>query len=152
RSLRVEERSIHKSRFAVVPAKHSKQERRPVGPPFLFFGSTGALASAIFEMWTRFTMHRSCRTFGQRVLTGKSACTTYFFHLNTGLRAAVVSSRRPTRVECGAVFTSSGVVAASSAIERIASTNRSHSCFDSDSVGSIIIAPGTMSGNAVVYG
>ena len=38
------------------------------------------------------------------------------------------------------------------AMERIASINKSHSCFDSDSVGSIIIAPGTMSGNAVVYG
>ena len=34
-------------------------------------------------------------------------------------------------------------------MDRIASTNRSHSCFDSDSVGSIIIAPGTISGNAV---
>src|SRR5215469_13923732 len=67
-----------------------------------------------------------------------------------GLRAAVTSSRRLTRVECGAVLTISGFVAASSAIERIASTNRSHSCFDSDSVGSIISAPGTISGNAVV--
>ncbi len=44
----------------------------------------------------------------------------------------------------------SGLVSASSAIERIASMNRSHSSFDSDSVGSIIIAPGTISGNAVV--
>src|SRR5580704_4908785 len=42
--------------------------------------------------------------------------------------------------------------AASSAMERIASMNKSHSCFDSDSVGSIIMAPGTISGKAVVYG
>src|SRR5207245_2614803 len=72
------------------------------------------------------------------------------FQRRTGLRAAPTSSRRPTRVECGAVFTKSGCVAASSAIERMASIKRSHSSLDSDSVGSIIIAPGTMSGNAVV--
>src|ERR1700691_132835 len=72
------------------------------------------------------------------------------FHRRIGLRAAATSSRRPTRVEWGAVFTRSGVASASAAMERIASMNRSHSCFDSDSVGSIIMAPGTMSGKAVV--
>ena len=44
------------------------------------------------------------------------------FQRSTGLRAAPTSSRRPTRVECGAVLTMSGVAAASSAIERMAST------------------------------
>src|SRR4029077_7134 len=72
------------------------------------------------------------------------------FQRRTGLRAAPTSSKRPTRVECGAVFTKSGCVADSSAIEFIASMKRSHSSLDSDSVGSIIMAPGTMSGNAVV--
>src|SRR5437879_1028689 len=72
------------------------------------------------------------------------------FQRRMGLRAAPTSSRRPTRVECGAVFTRSGSAAASSAIERMASMNRSHSSLDSDSVGSIIMAPGTMRGNAVV--
>src|ERR1700691_2341969 len=74
------------------------------------------------------------------------------FQRRIGLRAAATSSRRPTRVECGAVFTRSGVASASAAIERIAAMNRSPSCFDSDSVGSIIKAPGTISGKAVVYG
>ena len=69
-----------------------------------------------------------------------------------GFLAAPTSSRRRTRVVCGAVLTSSGFVAASSAIERMASMKRSHSSRDSDSVGSIISAPGTISGNAVVYG
>src|SRR5262249_29414411 len=69
-----------------------------------------------------------------------------------GLRAAPTSSRRRTRVECGAFFVISGVCAASSAIDFIASMKRSHSSFDSDSVGSIMSAPGTISGNAVVYG
>ncbi len=74
------------------------------------------------------------------------------FQRRIGLRAAATSSRRLMRVECGAVFTRLGVASASTAMERIASMNKSHSCFDSDSVGSIIIAPGTMSGKAVVYG
>src|ERR1700730_15462646 len=69
-----------------------------------------------------------------------------------GLRAAPTSSRRRTRVECGAVLTRSGLLAASSAIERMASMKKSHSSFDSDSVGSIINAPGTIRGKAVVYG
>src|SRR6185312_15291930 len=72
------------------------------------------------------------------------------FHRRTGLRAAAVSSRRETRVECGAVLTSSGSPSTSWAIERIASRNKSSSSFDSLSVGSIIMAPGTISGNAVV--
>src|SRR6202043_24897 len=57
------------------------------------------------------------------------------FQRRMGFRAAVTSSRRPTRVECGAVFTNSGCVAASSAIDFIASMKRSHSSLDSDSVG-----------------
>src|ERR1700728_207176 len=72
------------------------------------------------------------------------------FQRRIGLRAAATSSRRPMRVECGAVFTNSGFVSASAAIERIASIKKSHSSLDSDSVGSIIMAPGTISGNAVV--
>src|ERR1700680_910363 len=72
------------------------------------------------------------------------------FQRRMGFRAAVTSSRRPTRVECGAVFTKSGCVAASSAIDFIASMKRSDSSLDSDSVGSIILAAGTMSGDAVV--
>src|SRR5215467_10963985 len=74
------------------------------------------------------------------------------FQRRIGLRAAVVSSRRRTRVVCGADLTTSGEVAASSAMLFMAAMKRSHSSRDSDSVGSIISAPGTMSGNAVVYG
>src|SRR5215471_388804 len=74
------------------------------------------------------------------------------FHRSVGLRAAATSSRRLTRVVCGACLTMSGVSAASLAMFFIASMKRSHSSFDSDSVGSIISAPGTMRGNAVVYG
>src|SRR5204863_6924916 len=74
------------------------------------------------------------------------------FQRKIGLRAAPTSSRRRTRVVCGAVFTISGFVAASSAMAFMASMKRSHSSLDSDSVGSIIIAPATISGNAVVYG
>src|SRR6267142_1766304 len=81
-----------------------------------------------------------CQIYGQ----------AFGFQRNTGFLAAPTSSRRPTRVECGAVFTNSGFVAASSAIERMASMKKSHSCRDSDSVGSIIMAPGTINGNAVV--
>src|SRR4029077_3425816 len=74
------------------------------------------------------------------------------FQRKIGLRAAPTSSRRRTRVVCGAVFTISGFVAAFSARAFIASINKSHSSLDSDSVGSIIIAPATINGNAVVYG
>ena len=67
-----------------------------------------------------------------------------------GFRAAVTSSRREMRVECGADFTSSGVSSASRAIERIASMNRSSSSSDSLSVGSIISAPFTINGKLTV--
>src|SRR5207249_2191698 len=60
---------------------------------------------------------------------------------STGLRAAITSSRRVTRVECGAVFTFSGSATHSSAMSRIAAMNRSNSSLLSVSVGSIIIAP-----------
>ncbi len=90
-------------------------------------------------------------TTGLTLATQSAALGELFgFQRSTGLRAAPTSSSRPTRVECGAVFTSSGSLAASSAMERMASMNRSHSSFDSDSVGSIISAPGTIKGNAVV--
>src|SRR6267143_1092447 len=59
------------------------------------------------------------------------------FQRSIGLRAAPTSSSRRTRVVCGAVFTISGFVAASSAMDFIASMKRSHSDLDSDSVGSI---------------
>src|SRR5579871_388036 len=72
------------------------------------------------------------------------------FQRRIGLRAAATSSRRLTRVVYGACFTNSGSSAASFAMFFIASMKRSHSSFDSDSVGSIMRAPGTMSGNAVV--
>src|SRR5262245_14736896 len=73
-------------------------------------------------------------------------------HRSTGLRAAAVSSNRPTRVRCGAVFTSSGFVSHSSAIARIDAMKRSSSSRLSVSVGSAMIAPAAMSGNDIVGG
>ena len=73
-----------------------------------------------------------------------------FFHLRIGWRAARTSSRREMRVVCGAFRTVSGASSHSLAIDFIASMNRSNSSFDSLSVGSIIIAPGTISGNETV--
>ena len=64
--------------------------------------------------------------------------------------AAAVSSSRETRVECGASSTICGSSSTSSAIDFMASMNKSISSIDSLSVGSIISAPGTISGNAVV--
>ena len=72
------------------------------------------------------------------------------FHRKTGFLAAAVSSNRETRVECGASSTVCGSSSTSSAIDFIASMNRSISYFDSLSVGSIMSAPGTINGNAVV--
>src|SRR5215831_21316507 len=72
------------------------------------------------------------------------------FHLSTGFLAAAVSSSLDTRVECGAACTICGSSSTSSAIDFMASMNRSISSFDSLSVGSIIMAPGTISGKAVV--
>ena len=63
-----------------------------------------------------------------------------------GRRAARTSSRRRTFGRCGAPVTCSGVVAASSAMRSIASTNASSDSRDSHSVGSIIRAPWTTSG------
>src|SRR5581483_4531466 len=74
------------------------------------------------------------------------------FHRSTGRRAAVTSSTRLIRVPCGAVLTSSGSDSTSSAIEIIASINWSSSSLLSVSVGSIIIAPRTISGKLTVYG
>src|SRR5579875_3346632 len=74
------------------------------------------------------------------------------FQRSTGFLAAVVSSSREMRVECGALLTSSGFSSTSRATCRIASTNKSSSSRDSLSVGSIINAPGTISGNDTVYG
>ena len=68
----------------------------------------------------------------------------------SALRAAWTSSSRDTRVECGAVFTTSGLSSTSFAIERIALINRSSSSRDSLSVGSIISAPCTISGKLTV--
>src|SRR5580765_1900591 len=78
-------------------------------------------------------------------------CNSYQagFHRRTGFLAAVVSSRRDTRVECGASSTVCVSSSTSRAIDFMASTNRSISSFDSLSVGSIIRAPGTISGKAV---
>src|SRR3984893_14330162 len=72
------------------------------------------------------------------------------FQRSTGLRAAAVSSRREMRVLCGASSTNCGSSSTSSAIDFMASMNRSSSSLGSLSVGSIISAPGTISGNAVV--
>lgn len=72
------------------------------------------------------------------------------FQRNTGFLAAAVSSNRETRVECGASSAICGSSFTSSAIDFIASMNKSISSLDSLSVGSIIRAPGTISGNAVV--
>src|ERR1700752_1904036 len=93
--------------------------------------------------------YRLFRRYGQDSFLG-GGCIFHGFQRRIGFRAAATSSRRPTRVECGAVFTRLGSSSVSAAIERIASMNKSHSSLDSDSVGSIIIAPGTISGNAVV--
>src|ERR1700675_2693935 len=95
---------------------------------------------------------RACWTVVLFVQSAASLRGVAGFQRKIGLRAAPTSSRRRTRVVCGAVFTISGFVAASSAIGFLASINRSHSSLDSDSVGSIISAPATISGNAVVYG
>src|SRR5262245_24722694 len=67
-------------------------------------------------------------------------------HRSTGRRAARVSSRRPTRVVCGAWRTRSGSVRASVAIARMAAMNSSRVSRDSVSVGSIMSAPFTTSG------
>src|SRR5437588_1736751 len=72
------------------------------------------------------------------------------FQRSTGLRAAAVSSSRQSRVECGASSTIWVSSSTSCAIDFIASMNKSSSALSSLSVGSIISAPGTISGNAVV--
>ena len=64
--------------------------------------------------------------------------------------AAFTSSTRLVRVKCGAVFTVSGSVSISLAIEIMASMNRSSSRLPSVSVGSIIMAPRTISGKLTV--
>src|SRR5256885_14855204 len=63
------------------------------------------------------------------------------FQRSTGLRAAAVSSSRDTRVECGASSTVWGSSSTSSAIDFIASMNRSISSLDSLSVGALMIEP-----------
>src|SRR5579872_720096 len=88
----------------------------------------------------------------QRRKRAQTPPDTYGFQRSTGLRAAVVSSMRETRVLCGALNTTSGVSSTSFAIDFMASMKRSSSSLDSLSVGSIISAPGTISGNDVVYG
>ena len=60
--------------------------------------------------------HCACNAGAEPVYAG--------FQRRMGLRAACTSSSRETRVECGAVFTSSGFSSASLAIERIAAMNR----------------------------
>src|SRR6478752_6491979 len=72
------------------------------------------------------------------------------FHRNIGFLAAAVSSSRFTLVVCGAFLTNSGSSSASRAIDFIASTSKSSSSSDSLSVGSIMIAPCTTSGNDTV--
>ena len=72
------------------------------------------------------------------------------FHRKTGFLAAAVSSNRETRVECGASSTVCGSSSTSSAIDFMASMNKSSSSFGSLSVGSIMSAPGTIRGNAIV--
>src|SRR5450756_3249579 len=67
-------------------------------------------------------------------------------------RAVAASSSRPTGVVCGADVTIPGDVSHSFAIAIIASANASSSSFPSDSVGSIMRAPGTMCGNDIVGG
>src|SRR5260370_22332532 len=74
------------------------------------------------------------------------------FQRKMGLRAAPTSSRRRTRVVCGAVFTNSGFLAASAAMAFIASMKRSHSSLDSDSVVSNNIAPATIRAKPLVHG
>src|ERR1700761_1488076 len=85
---------------------------------------------------------------GVSISTGVEAAGA--FQRSTGLRAALVSSRRGVRVGGGGEITSAGFSSTSRAIWRMASTNRSSSSRDSLSVGSIISAPGTISGNDVV--
>src|SRR5579872_4422340 len=68
------------------------------------------------------------------------------FQRRMGLRAAVTSSRRVTRVVYGAFNTKAGSCATSSAIACRASTKASNSSLLALSVGSIISAPGTISG------
>ena len=75
-----------------------------------------------------------------RASSAERACARQ--RLRRGARRAWSAARSFTRLGIG--------FSASSAIARIASMNRSHSSRDSDSVGSIISAPGTISGNAVV--
>src|SRR5262249_10996578 len=71
---------------------------------------------------------------------------------SVGLRAARASSRRPTRDQCGADFTSSGSFSASSLMRIIASAKASIVSFDSVSVGSIMSAPFTTRGKYTVGG
>src|SRR5689334_1162077 len=52
-----------------------------------------------------------------------SGSDTAGFQRNTGFLAAAASSKRPMRVECGALSTSSGSSTASFAIDRMASMN-----------------------------
>src|SRR5580765_7057373 len=88
--------------------------------------------------------------FGFQSAITNQQCPYAGFQRRMGLLAAAVSSRRLTRVECGASRTVCGSSSTSSAIDFIASTKRSISSLDSLSVGSIISAPGTISGKAVV--
>src|SRR3954463_14319639 len=67
-----------------------------------------------------------------------------------GFRAAVTSSTRLVRVVCGAPVSFSGSSSTSFAIEIMASMNKSNSCFDSVSVGSIMSAPCTINGKLTV--
>src|SRR4029077_203862 len=71
---------------------------------------------------------------------------------STGRRAARVSSRRVTLVRWGAVRTVWGSLRASSAMASMAATNSSSVALLSASVGSIMIAPRTTSGKAIVSG
>jgi hypothetical protein len=105
-----------------------------------------------------FPERKKARSFplGERLFRGfdnqESSLNHYTagFQRNTGFLAAAVSSSRETRVECGASSTVRGSSCTSSAIDFIASMNKSISSFDSLSVGSIIRAPGTINGKAVV--
>src|SRR5579863_70647 len=72
------------------------------------------------------------------------------FQRRTGLRAADASSRRPIRVVWGALSTVSGSSCASWAIDKSASMKASSSSRLALSVGSIIMAPGTIRGKDVV--
>src|SRR5207302_5783133 len=81
---------------------------------------------------------------------GRSLLVYAGFQRRTGLRAAVASSRRLIRVVWGALKTNWGSSSISCAIERNASMNASSSSLPALSVGSIIMAPGTMRGKDVV--